>query len=89
LTWTIISAILAAGGLILLEWLRTRNSKQEALEVKNETLEKLAAEKRAKEEAADAQTAKEILASGDAQRAIGFLRDSWPRPKDAPPVSTP
>lgn len=86
MTWTIISAILAAGGLILVEWLRTRNSKQNALDAKNEALEQRAAEKRAQEEAEDEALAKETAAANDAGRTIGFLRDSWARAKDAPPV---
>lgn len=77
MTWTIISAILAAGGLVLVEWLKTRNANQKALDLKNKALEEQAAKKRSEEEAADAELAIEVIASGDAGRVIGFLRDSW------------
>ncbi len=90
MTWTAISAILPALGLIFLEWVRSRHANESALDKKNEALEEQAAEAREEEQAEDEAEAAEIIASGDRQRAIGFLRGSFSSDragKDAMPTA--
>lgn len=82
MTWTAISAILAAIGLIIYQWVKSRTATESALDTKNVALEKRAADQREKERAEDEALAKEIVASGDGQRAIGFLRGSFGRASD-------
>lgn len=79
MTWTAISAILAALGLIFYQWVKSRNASEVGLSQKNDALEDLAAEKRAREQAEDEEFAKELAASGDTERVIGFLRGSLSR----------
>lgn len=89
MTWTAISAILAALGLIVYQWVKSRYATESALDTKNVALEKQAAEHREKERAEDEALAKEIVASGDGQRAIGFLRGSFQRRRDTEVDSLP
>lgn len=84
MTWQIVSAILAAGALIFLQWVRSRDAAIKALEVKNEALEAQAAEKREQERVQDEQEASEIVTADDVGRAIGFLRASFRKPAVGP-----
>lgn len=89
MTWQLISAILAAIALIFVQWLKTRDVTQKALDEKNRALEALAEQKRQEEQAADEILAKDIVDSGSVDRAIGFVLDSFGGPSKLPPKVPP
>lgn len=77
MTWTAISAILAALGLIFYEWLRNRDANRLALDAKNKALEAQAEARRAEERAENEKIAQAINDANDFDAAIGFLRGSF------------
>ena len=82
MTATAISAIVIILCLLLYGYLKTKNAEVAAVSDKNEALEQAADKARKEDKAEDEAEAKEVIASGDARRAIGFLSDSWGRPAD-------
>lgn len=80
MTWQLVSAILAATALIFIEWLKSRNSTQKALDEKTQALEVQAEQQRQEEQAEDEAEASEVTASGRVDRVIGFVQSSFRKP---------
>lgn len=78
--WPIVAfcVILGVGALLYIGYRRVKAAGL-VKDEKIEALEQAAQEKREKEKAQDAKEASEIIDSGDAERALKFLRDSFTR----------
>lgn len=77
-----IAVILLIAGALFVAYIKSKNAEVGVLKNKNEALESAAKAKREQKRKNDEAEAKEVVASGDVERGIGFLRDSFRRPSE-------